>query len=287
MKKLGAFLISERTVVTVILINTVVMTLSGFCDDGSREKTLLERIDYGCVVFFVLEAALKIGRHGWRGYWSVGWNRFDLLVTVLCLPVLFGPFLDTTHQLGWLPIFRTGRLFRLFRVLRFIPDVDRLVSGIRRALRASVGVFLALLMINLILALAATYIFGKEDPERFGNPASSFYSIFRIFTVEGWNEFPDDLEGKTSDEDASADGGTQAHEPPWGRVGWSTLGIRLFFMFTVLVGGMLGLSLANAVFVDEMTMDNTRELESKVDALTDEVRTLRKLLQDGTGRHGS
>jgi len=276
LKKLGAFLISERTVITVILINTVVMTLGGFYPAASREKILLDRIDYGCVVFFVLEAALKIRRHGWRGYWSVGWNRFDFLVTVLCLPVLFSPLLDAPHRLGWVPVFRTGRLFRLFRLLRFIPDVDRLVSGIRRALRASVGVFLALLMINLILALAANFIFGEED-SRFGDPASSFYSIFRIFTVEGWNEFPDTLEARKVSEPA------QTPETGKGRFA-RILGIRFFFMFTVLVGGMLGISLANAVFVDEMTMDNTRELESKVDALTEEVRTLRQLLQD---RHGS
>ena len=38
------------------------------------------------------------------------------------------------------------------------------------------------------------------------------------------------------------------------------------------IGGILGLSLANAVFVDEMMMDNTEYLERKVDALTEEIR---------------
>ena len=49
----------------------------------------------------------------------------------------------------------------------------------------------ALLLINVILSLTATYIFHDEAPEEFGNPARSFYSMFRIFTVEGWHEFPD------------------------------------------------------------------------------------------------
>jgi voltage-gated sodium channel len=44
----------------------------------------------------------------------------------------------------------------------------------------------------------------------------------------------------------------------------------------VLVGGVLGLSLANAVFVDEMMMDNTADLEAKVDALAEEIRALRR-----------
>ena len=47
------------------------------------------------------------------------------------------------------------------------------------------------------------------------------------------------------------------------------------FVLAVLIGGILGLSLANAVFVDEMMMDNTEVLERKIDALTEEVRRLR------------
>jgi voltage-gated sodium channel len=43
----------------------------------------------------------------------------------------------------------------------------------------------------------------------------------------------------------------------------------------VLIGRILGLSLANAIFVDEMMMDNTHTVERKVDALTEEVRRLR------------
>lgn len=55
--------------------------------------------------------------------------------------------------------------------------------------------------------------------------------------------------------------------------------VRLFFVAAVFIGGILGLSLANAVFVDEMMMDNTDALERKVDALTDEVRALRDELR--------
>ena len=36
------------------------------------------------------------------------------------------------------------------------------------------------------------------------------------------------------------------------------------------------MSLANAVFVDEMTIDNNDKLEQKIDALVDEVQRLRE-----------
>jgi voltage-gated sodium channel len=50
----------------------------------------------------------------------------------------------------------------------------------------------------------------------------------------------------------------------------------------VLIGGILGLSLANAVFIDEMMMDNTDELERKVDILTEELRLLREEIRNRT-----
>lgn len=258
------FLISERTVVGVILLNAVVMTANGFYDEGDAEHLWLGYIDYACVVFFVVEAILKIRFLGVREYFSSNWNRFDLVVTLLCLPVLWEPFIAGPNRLGWAPIFRTGRLFRLFRLLRFIPNVDHLLIGIRRALRASIGVFLALFLVNLILALTATYFFEDVAPDKFGDPAQSFYSIFRIFTVEGWYEYPDDLE-------ATQPGATKNTS------GW-LVGIRIFFMASVLVGGMLGMSLANAVFLDEMTMDNTQTLERKVDELAERLRTLQDQL---------
>jgi len=62
------------------------------------------------------------------------------------------------------------------------------------------------------------------------------------------------------------------------------VGARVFFVIAVLVGGILGLSLANAVFVDEMMMDNTDVLERKVDLLTEELRALRDDLRVTGGR---
>ena len=260
MNALLRLLISERVVMSVILTNAAVMTASGFFQDGDPAKAVFDWIDYGCVVYFVVEVILKLYFFGWKGYFSSKWNRFDFLVTVLCLPILLSPFIQGSSRLGWAPIFRTGRLFRLFRLLRFIPNVDHLLLGIRRALQASVGVFLALFLVNLIIALTATYFFAEAAPEHFGNPALSFYSIFRIFTIEGWYEYPDALEAMRLES------------------GW-VVGIRLFFMGSVLLGGILGFSLANAVFLDEMTMDNTRDLENKVDTLSEQVRLLHEQIE--------
>jgi voltage-gated sodium channel len=259
MRRFVDWFVADRLVMTVIVINATALVLHEMAAPGTSLGSFWFWVDYACVVFFMAEAALKINRDGWARYWASGWNKFDFTVVVLSLPALLGPFLDVS-QFAFVLILRLGRLFRLFRLLRFIPNLDHLVMGVRRALRASIGVFLALLLINLILAVMATLLFRDHDPEHFGNPVASGYSIFQVFTVEGWNEIAEDLE-------------ENAPSRAW------VAGTRIFFVLAVLIGGILGLSLANAVFVDEMMMDNTEILERKVDELTEEIRLLRDQLK--------
>jgi voltage-gated sodium channel len=260
-------LIRERTVVGMILLNTIALCFLSTQDSGEGFHSPWFVVDYVCVCFFVLEAILKIGRIGWRPYIRNGWNRFDFSVVALGTPVLLSPLIDL-HGFAVLLLLRLGRLFRLFRLLHFIPRVDRLAAGVRRALRASVAVFLALVLVNVILSIAATMLFRGVAPEHFDNPILSMYSVFRVFTVEGWYEIPDTLARRIA-------------SPQFAVVA------RVFFVLTVILGGLLGLSLANAVFVDEMTADNTRELEADVrklhaaiETLSEEVRALRGDLAD-------
>ena len=81
--------------------------------------------------------------------------------------------------------------------------------------------------------------------------------MFRVFTVEGWTQIPDGI--------AAAAG-----SDVW------TVVARLYFVAAVSIGGILGLSLANAVFVDQMTSDNTDPLQERIRLLTDEVHALRQ-----------
>ena len=262
MRRFVDWFVSDRLVMAVIVLNATALVLHEMAPRGTPLRSLWFWIDWVCVVYFLVEAVLKVRRDGWPRYWANGWNKFDFTVVVLSLPALLGPFLHVS-RFAFVLILRLGRLFRLFRLLRFIPNLDHLVFGVRRALRASVGVFLALFLINLILAVMATLLFRDLDSEHFGNPVVSGYSIFQVFTVEGWNEIADGLEERAAEKN-----------PKGARL--LVTGTRVFFVVAVLIGGILGLSLANAVFVDEMIMDNNEGLEAKVDALTEEIRQLRR-----------
>jgi|GEM_PF-251771 len=251
-------LISDGLVSLVIFINSIVLVILGFypADFAAHASTPVAMaafwIDYACTWFFIVEATLKIRKFSWEGYWSNGWNRFDFLVVLISLPALVAPLVPSLGGWSTLLILRTGRLLRLIKLMRFIPDADGIFNGVKRALRASIGVFATLLVLVIIFGLIASSLFGGLDSEAarhaFGDPLSSFYTIFKTFTIEGWYSVPEQIAVETS-------------QPVWATV------VRLYFMLTVVVGGIFGLSIANAIFIDEMVADNNDALEAEVQAL--------------------
>lgn len=242
----------------VILLNGIALFMLAYQVPG-REGGLWFAIDYACIVYFVVEVLVKVRAWSMRSYFASNWNRLDFFIVILSLPFLLTPFL-AVHGSGGVTVLRLLRLFRLFRMMRFIPDRDKIANGIRRSLKASLGVFMGVLLVNLILAMGATMLFGDDAPQYFGTPLKAIYSMFQIFTVEGWYEVPRAISQSTDNEL------------------WAAFA-RIYFVGSVFGGGILGLSLANAVFVDQMVMDNNDDVEVRINELTHEVRELRVLLE--------
>jgi len=124
MKRIVDQLVSDRLVMAVIVLNATALVLHEMAPRGSSVRALWFWVDYVCVVFFLIEALIKIRRNGWRCYWTSGWNKFDFSVVVLSMPALLGPFLDVS-QFAFVLILRLGRLFRLFieESLKSVGDI--------------------------------------------------------------------------------------------------------------------------------------------------------------------
>ncbi len=257
--RLRVFLIRESTVGVVIVVNAIALVAEAF--PGFPASRAMFWIDYCCLLFFIMEAALKIRQpDGFAGYWSEGWNRLDLYIVIGSLPLLASPvFAGYLENAAFVMLLRLGRLFRFARLLRLVPDAAKIWSGVQRALSASVYIFLMLFVLNVILAMGANMLFGnmEQASDYFGDPLKSLYSIFKVFTIEGWYEIPDRLAAR-------------------GVAPGTVLLLRFYFTFAVLAGGLLGLSIANAVFVDSMVSDNTDEVERMVTELREELKSFRE-----------
>ncbi|MFY0688778.1 MAG: ion transporter [Cyclobacteriaceae bacterium] len=242
--------LDDWVIIVAIIINSIVLFLMGF--EELQYSMVMGIIDDFFTIFFICEILVKVRMTGWRFYISKSWNKFDLILVMISVPSLFEVFLEVP-DVSYLLVFRLLRVLRILRFMRFIPNIKQMLEGIQRAFRASIFILTVLFIYNVLLAILSSYLFREEAPEHFGNPLISMFSIFQIFTLEGWNEIPMQI--------------IRNAEPG----SWKFMFTRFFFFFVVLTGGIFGFSIMNAIFVDEMVIDNHRGLEDKVDKLNEKV----------------
>ncbi len=247
--------LNDRFILILILINSFTIFAEGFSELGNEIIFWINIIDSIITILFILEAGVKIFHFSWKNYIASNWNKLDFILVILSLPSIFLLIINSEiHGLSFLLIFRVSRAFKFFRFFKFIPGIDALVRGVQRAVKASVFVLFGFCVFNFIIAILSCYLFKDISPEYFGNPLKSMYSIFKVFTIEGWYEIPDTLSIHTSNTAAAL--------------------IKAYFVIILILGGIMGLSLVNSIFVDSMVMDNNDELEKKIDSLNEKVEIL-------------
>lgn len=261
---LQRILLNERIIFFLILINAILIALLYFPQFKNNQELIF--IDHLFVLIFLLEIFYKVKTAGFKAFWKSNWNRFETLIIISSIPAIFHS-INPSAEVSVLVVFRLLRIFRVIRFFQFIPRIDTIFSGLSRALKSSVFVFFTLITLNFLFALLGCQFFRDIAPEYFGNPMISFYSIFQSFTIEGWNEIPKFLVERIEEQSYSEN-----------LIYFYSWSCRLFFVLVVITGGMLGMSLANAIFVDEMTMDNNKNLEDKIDKLSKQVLQLQEQL---------
>ena len=157
MKSIQALLCNERIMLWAIVLNTIVMYVGGFWPNIS----LFEWSDALFTLIFIFEALAKIKAYGWKNYWQSGWNKFDFIVLLIALPSIVSPFLDHSMATNTILAMRSLRLFKSFKMLRFIPNIHKLLEGIKLALKASPLVLMAFAIFIIIFSILTS------NPSRF------------------------------------------------------------------------------------------------------------------------
>ncbi len=193
------------------------------------------------------------------------WNQFDFIITLVALPSLLNFFQDVDIQtnlflsLRTLRVFRALRIAKAARIMRFIPDIDKLVMGIKSALKSGFVVVLCFLIFMLITSILSSTLFGDIAPQYFGDPGQSLYSTFRLFTIEGWFEIPDAIAAQSSKGMA--------------------IFAKIYFSIFLFIGGIIGVSLINSFFVDAMAEDNNEDVLVKLEDMEKMIQALQNQLE--------
>lgn len=252
----------DRIITAIVFVNTMIIFINGYYP----QSRALALIDSGFTFFFLLEALLKIDpwnkgwNKGWKDYWSLNWNKFDFIVLALALPSIGEPFFDSTIHTNALLALRCLRVFKLFKIFRRLPNHDNLLVGLKLAFKTSFYIIVSFILFLIVFAVLSSALFSEFAPQYFGNPGLSLYNIFKLFTVEGWYELPDAIAANSS--------------YAYG------LFARFYFSILLFVGGIIGVSLINSVFVDAMATDNNKDVINKLESLEGQLQRLSRQLEE-------
>ena len=248
-KKAIDLLVWEPFVVACVIAYSIAIFLISSPDINPQTAWLLNLICWTLAGLFIAEYTIKLKRFGWKKFLSKGEGKFDTLIFIISIYLFIHP-LTGTAEASAIYLFRVARVFKVIRLIKYIPNRDHVYEGMVRALKSSGAVFLYLFLMIYVFSIIGNFAFSDSLPDDFGTPLKSMYTTFSIFMIENWNEVPDKASALGLENAAS---------------------IRAFFVIVLISGGFLGISLANAVFVDEMVIDNNQNISEKLDKIIKKI----------------
>jgi voltage-gated sodium channel len=166
---------TERTVMTLIVLNAVILGLETSATVRDSYGTLLERLDQTIIAVFVVEIAARIAVHR-LAFFRDPWSVFDFVVVGIALV----PATETFSVL------RALRVLRVLRLITGIPTLRRVVAGLLAAMPGMVSIVFLIAILYYVFAVMATNLYGPDFPELFGTLGASLFTLFTIMTLEGW-----------------------------------------------------------------------------------------------------
>jgi voltage-gated sodium channel len=184
LQRLGRFVDSDlfqNAILAVISLAAILVGLETSRDLMARHGDLLHALDRLILWVFVLEAALKIARHGrhWYRYFTDPWNLFDFSIVVVC-------FLPVGGQ--YAAVLRLARVLRALRLVSAVPKLQLLVGSLLKSLPSLVYVGLLLAVMFYIYAVVGVFLFRGNDPVHFSDLATALLTLFRVVTLEDWTD---------------------------------------------------------------------------------------------------
>lgn len=274
------YFLSEKQIFYVIILNSLVIFFQEFYP---LNKTL-QVIDLFCTLVFTMEMVVKIQDNGLKGYLKDRWNIMDGFLVILSFPSVVALFISNDvimHSYTFLKVLRSLRVFRFARVIHIFPDFDKIIKSFGVALKRSYAVLIGMCIFVLIFSIISFELFhnleqsylekndqfagGKCENCYFQSPLDSTYTIFRLFTGEGWNEIPDAV-ARYLDSN------------------FAVYIVRVYFSVLLVLGCFVVMSMLNSIFVDAMISDDRldvqKELRLTQEKLANIEEKLNKLLAD-------
>lgn len=170
----------ELFVVTIIILSALNIGLSTYNIDPSLLKSLII-FDYLITIFFLFEITIRIYSYEKSVlFFQKKWNVFDFIIVTLSLIPL--------ELMEAVIVGRLLRVFRLLRVVSFIPQFRVLIESLAQAVPRVGYVLLFIFIETYIFAAIGSILFSEVDPYHWENIGVSLLTLFKVATIDGWIE---------------------------------------------------------------------------------------------------
>ena len=258
-----ALIYNERLLLGLILMNVGVIYLHTF-DSLAAYYSLLDAVDVTFTAFFAAEIVTKVrdfsGPGRLQAYLKDPWNRVDFYSVLLALPsigVLFSHQFDLFVSFAAL---RSLRVFKFLRVIEYIPNGKQISAQVYKALKGISFIVLAFVVYSVIVSIISVSLFKAYAPSFFSNAFDAFFTIYNVFSGDGFG-------GAVAEIGAHCSPGYLAFA-------------KVYFVLIGFTGSILGLSLINSIFVDQMLAAehaaDTAQQQS-IEAMREELREVKAL----------
>jgi voltage-gated sodium channel len=259
LKKTNKFIISEKLLLQLILLNVALIYLHSF-DFFVQYFFVFDLLDVLFTLFFTFEITYNISNSSGNSFLekflvfhSDKWNKIDFYSILLSLPSIGVLFVDDLEVFAGFTILRSLRILKILRVIEFIPEGKSISSKMLKALKGVSFIIVAFVIYSTIISLISVTLFKSSAPSYFNNAFDSFFTIFKVFSGDGFSDVVAEISLNSS---------------------WIfSYFTKFYFVFIVFIGSILGLSLINSVFIDQMSsldeksLKDLKSLENKIDIL--------------------
>jgi voltage-gated sodium channel len=248
---------NEKLIFNLIALNILIIYLHSF-NFFKPYYLYFDFIDVGLTLFFAVEIghSIFIKYSSFKSYLKSNWNKLDLISILLSLPSILILFSPNFEILSGFIALRSFRIFKTLRIIEYIPNGKKISKKLFKAFKGVTFILFAFLVFTTVISLISVSLFKNVAPNYFQNAFDSFYTIFKIFSGDGFSDVVSEIQNNSSP--------------------MITRFSKFYFVIIVFSGSILGLSLINSVFINEMSSieDDVEDNDKSIENLKTQIELL-------------
>lgn len=232
-------------ILACIIVNSLMLGYDAHFGPANAYGALIEQWNTIFLYIFTVELVLEFIAQGPRRYVREGWNWFDVIIVGV----------SWASAAPGVTALRAFRVIRVFRLVSNVPQMQRVVEALVRALPGIFATISVLAIVFYIGAIMATTLFGSEFPARFGDLLKSSLVLFQLTLFDDWGNIVSEVGAVY----------------PWAWV---------FFLAFTILSAFAVLNLFIGVIVDAVQEARSAELTQEVKEIERDVSEIEEDVED-------